>query len=192
MKDKIIFGIILIVIIILMVLSGFGIWKASSFLFEEATVSESKEKTEKIVNKPLNKIENWKHPDFFEFKNFKEFRLTDTLHIDLNGNGILEKVYFENTTCSKIIIKEEGEQIQISLGCRKQNYKEFPDTLDWVNLWWIVSDKETFEVLVKEVELIRNKIVNLERPCLYIGEEEFGGGIITYKKEELHWIHQPK
>jgi len=47
-------------------------------------------------------------------------------------------------------------------------------------------------VLVKEVELIRNKIVNLERPCLYIGEEEFGGGIITYKKEELHWIHQPK
>ena len=29
-------------------------------------------------------------------------------------------------------------------------------------------------------------------PCLNIGEEEFGGGIITYKKEELHWIHQPK
>ena len=81
-----------------MVLSGFGIWKASSFLFEEATVSESKEKTEKIVNKPLNKIENWKHPDFFEFKNFKEFRLTDTLHIDLNGNGILEKVYASETT----------------------------------------------------------------------------------------------
>ena len=104
MKDKIIFGIILIVIIFLMVLSGFGIWKASSFLFEDTTVSGSKEK---IVNKPLNKIENWKHPDLFEFKNYKEFRLTDTLHFDLNGNGILEKVYFANTTCSKIIIEEE-------------------------------------------------------------------------------------
>ena len=189
MKDKIIFGIILIVIIFLMVLSGFGIWKASSFLFEDTTVSGSKEKIEKIVNKPLKKIENWKHPDFFEFKNYKEFRLTDTLHFDLNGNGILEKVYFANTTCSKIIIEEEGQE-QISLGCGKQNYKGFPDAIDWVNLWCIVSDTETSEVLVKDGELIGNKIVNLERPSLYIGKEGAGGGIITYRKEELYWIHQ--
>ena len=189
MKDKIIFGIILIVIIFLMVLSGFGIWKASSFLFEDTTVSGSKEKIEKIVNKPLKKIENWKHPDLFEFKNYKEFRLTDTLHFDLNGNGILEKVYFANTTCSKIIIEEEGQE-QISLGCGKQNYKGFPDALDWVNLWCIVYDKETVEVLITDGELIGNKIVNIEHPSLYIGTEEAGGGVITYRREELYWIHQ--
>lgn len=189
MKDKIIFGIILIVIIIVMVLSGFGMWKASSFLFEDASVSESKEKIERIVNEPVNKIENWKHPDFFEFKNYKEFRLTDTIHIDLNGNGISEKVYFENTTCSKIIIQEKGQK-QISLGCGKQNYKGFPNALDWVNLWCIVSDTETIEVLVKDGQLIGDKIVNLERPSLYIGKEEAGGGIITYRKDVLYWIHQ--
>ena len=153
-----------------------------------ALVLESKGKTETIVNKPLNKLENWKHADFFEFKNYKEFRLIDTIHIDLNGNGISEKVYFENTTCSKIIIQEEGQE-QIYLGCGKQNHKGFPNALDWVNLWCIVADKETIEVLVKDGELIGDKIV-FRASWVIHRKEEAGGEIITYRKEALYWIHQ--
>ena len=144
-------------------------------------------KTQKIEN---NHIADWTHPDFFEFKHYKEYKLTDTINIDLNGNGILESVYFEDKGCPKLLIKEKGQEL-ISLGCGKKEYKGLPNAVGWVDLWCVVSDKKVWEVLFTEDgDIDKDTIVNLERPSIYIGKEEAGGGIITYENGKLSWIHQ--
>ncbi len=160
----------------------------------EAKVSEEPiELTEKVKTDSLKteneKVSDWTHPEFFEFKNFKEYRVTDTISIDLNGNGILERIYFDKKYCPKLIIKEEGQDL-ISIGCGVEEYDGFPNAVGWVNLWCVVSDKETFEIIVEDGELVGEKIVNLERPSIYVGKEEAGGGIITYRNGELYWVHQ--
>ncbi len=135
------------------------------------------------------KVTDWRHPEFFEFKNYKEYRITDTISIDLNGNGILERIYFDKKDCPKLIIEEKGQNL-ITIGCGKEKYNGFPNAIGWVNLWCVVSDKKTFEIIVENGELVGDKIVYLERPSLYVGKEEAGGGIITYRNGELYWVHQ--
>lgn len=156
-------------------------------------IEEQIELTEKEKIAPLKsenkKVDNWMHPASFRFKNYTEYRVTDTINIDLNGNGILERVYFNKKDCLKLIIEEKGKNL-ISIGCTKEDYNGFPNDIDWVNLWCVVSDKETYEVIVKGGELVDDKIVNLDRPSIYIGKEEAGGGIITYKNGEFYWVHQ--
>ncbi len=151
------------------------------------------ELTEIINTKSLksenNKVVDWKHPGYFEFKNYKEYQVSDTISIDLNGNGTLERIYFDRKDCSKLIIEEKGKDL-ISIGCGKEEYKGFPKAIGWVNLWCVVSDKKTIEVIVKDGELLEDKIVSLEQPSIYLGKEEAGGGIITYRNGELYWIHQ--
>ncbi|MBE7649297.1 hypothetical protein [Tenacibaculum finnmarkense] len=88
-----------------------------------------------------------------------------------------------------MIIEEKGKDL-ISIGCGKEEYKGFPNAIGWVNLWCVVSDEETFEIIVEDGELVGDKIVNLERPSVYVGKEEAGGGIITYRNGELYWVHQ--
>ncbi|MCH3882987.1 MULTISPECIES: hypothetical protein [Tenacibaculum] len=149
--------------------------------------------TEKVKTESLKsenkKVADWTHPEFFEFKNYKEYRVTDTISIDLNGNGIFERIYFDKKDCPKLII-EEKEKDLISIGCGKEEYSGFPNAIGWVNLWCVVSDKETFEIIVEDGELVGDRIVNLERPSIYFGKEEAGGGIITYRNGELYWVHQ--
>ena len=126
----------------------------------------------------------------FDFKDYQEYKMTDTIQIDLNGNGILESVYFDNNYCSKILIKEKGQKL-ISFGCGKEEYDGFPNAVGWVNLWCVVKDKKVWEVLFTEDgDIDKDTIVNLERPSIYIGKEEAGGGIISYRNGKLYWIHQ--
>jgi len=133
---------------------------------------------------------DWTHPEFFKFKNYKEYRITDTISIDLNGNGILESVYFDNKDCSKILIREKDKEL-ISIGCGKEDYMGFPNAVGWVDLWCVVSDKGVWEVLfTDDGDIDKDTIINLERPSIYIGKEEAGGGIITYRNGKLYWVHQ--
>ncbi|MCG8750566.1 hypothetical protein [Tenacibaculum finnmarkense] len=162
-------------------------------VIETNVIEEQVELTEKVKTDSLKsenkKITDWTHPEFFEFKNYKEYRVTDTISLDLNGNGILERIYFDKKDCPKLIIEEKGKDL-ISIGCGKEEYKGFPNAIGWVNLWCVVSDEETFEIIVEDGELVGDKIVNLERPSVYLGKEEAGGGIITYRNGELYWVHQ--
>lgn len=158
----------------------------------ETKVLEKEDEQVEIVktNKSENdKISDCSHPEYFEFKDYREYCVTDTINIDLNGNGILERIYFDKKDCPRLIIEEKGQDL-ISIGCGKEEYNGFPNAIGWVDLWCVVSDKETFEVLVKDGELVGDKIVNLERPSIYVGKEEAGGGIITYRNGELYWVHQ--
>jgi len=126
---------------------------------------------------------------FLLLKIVKKYCVKDTICIDLNGNGIIEKVYFNKKDCPKLIIDEKGKDL-ISIGCGKKEYKGFPNAMGWVNLWCVVSNKETIEVIVENEELIGDKNINLERPSIYVEKESAGRGIITYKNGKLYWIHQ--
>jgi hypothetical protein len=135
-------------------------------------------------------IANRTHSEFFKFADYKEYQLTDTISIDLNGNGINESIYFDHKDCPKILISESGKEL-ISIGCGREEYKGLPNAVGWVDTWCVVSDKEVWEVLFKEDgDIDKDTIINLERPSIYIGKEEAGGGIITYRNGRLYWVHQ--
>jgi len=165
----------------------------SESTIETKVVEKKIEQTQIVKTKPLkfenDKVSECSHPDFLNFKDYREYCVTDTINIDLNGNGILERIYFDKKDCPKLIIEEKGQDL-ISIGCGKEEYKGFPNAIGWVNLWCVVSDKETFEILVEDGELVGDKTVTLERPSVYVGKEEAGGGIITYRNGELYWVHQ--
>jgi len=151
-------------------------------------VIELKPTEKKIKNKPEKLNSSCSHPEHFDFKKYKEYCLTDTLKIDLNGNGILESVFFSKNK-NNILIKEKGKKL-ISLSSGGNRANGFYKNYDWVNLWCVVSDSHVSEVIVKEGELLGDKILKLERPSIYIGKETAGGGIITYRNGKLYWVHQ--
>ncbi|AXT62655.1 hypothetical protein D1816_20675 [Aquimarina sp. AD10] len=126
----------------------------------------------------------------FDFKKFESFSLKDTIYIDLNGNNIMEKVYIKESECRKLFIREEGSK-PIFFGCGNKDGLDLLSEVEWVDQWCIVFDKQVKEVLFKEDgDIDKDTLFNLERPSIYIGKKETGGGIITYKEGELYWIHQ--
>ena len=165
------------------------ITKLPKHILEKDIVKQELTVTKKISHTEIKKTLNWTHSEYFNFKNYKEYKITDTVNIDLNGNGILEKIYFDYKDCPKLFIKEKGKKT-ISIGCRKNDYEGFPNAIGWVDLWCVVYDKETFEGIIKDGEILDDKIIKLERPSLFVGKEEAGGGIITYRNGKLYWVHQ--
>jgi len=126
----------------------------------------------------------------FDFKEFEPYNLNDTIQIDLNGNGIIEKVYFTQTECKQLIIDELGSEL-ISIVCENNKYLKYPDQVDWVNQWCVVYDKKVWEVLFLENgDIGKDTIVTLDKPGIYICKKESGGGIITYRNGKLYWVHQ--
>ncbi|KQC33362.1 hypothetical protein AAU57_08580 [Nonlabens sp. YIK11] len=129
------------------------------------------------------------HPEYFQFEKYEEYCLSETIYADLNGNGILEKIYFDNNDCRRLIIEENDEDL-ISIGCNMEQTSRFPNDLGWANLWCVVYDQVTVEVLVQDGELIGERTVQLTQPSLFVGKEEAGGGIVTYRNGEYDWVHQ--
>ena len=100
------------------------------------------------------------HPEYFQFEKYEEYCLSETINADLNGNGILEKIYFENKDCRRLMIEEVGHDL-ISIGCSSAKSSRFPNDLGWVDLWCVVYDRATIEVLVQDGEIIGERIIQL-------------------------------
>ena len=65
-----------------------------------------------------------------------------------------------------------------------------PDNFDWIDFWGITDDKETFEIIVKDEEIISDTITKLANTSIFVRKEEVGGGVITFKDNKFIWIHQ--
>jgi hypothetical protein len=62
---------------------------------------------------------------------------------------------------------------------------------DWVDYWGLVEDKETIEVtLTEEGDILESITVTLKNPSIVLGNNDFGGGLITYRNGKYEWIHQ--
>ena len=175
-------------------------------LEKKSNLKESKFDTiENVANKTLNPVITEKitnHTDqpikeeitylseYPEMTDFKTYNLNDTIRIDLNGNGELEKVYFAQNKCKYIFIEQKkGDTLKI--GCHQTKPLRYPELVDWIDEWGVISDKKTWEVLFKENgDLDKDTIIELERPSIYVQKQDVGGGIITFKKGKLYWIHQ--
>lgn len=125
----------------------------------------------------------------YQFKNYELIELTDTINEDLNGDGLTEKAIYKTENGKSGIIIIDGKtkkELKIGFGSLFAHL----DNFDWVDYWGIVRDTTTFEIIIENGEIIGDKPVRLENPSIVIGEEEYGGGLITYLKGKYQWIHQ--
>ncbi|GAA4081867.1 hypothetical protein GCM10022390_020 [Flavobacterium anseonense] len=71
-----------------------------------------------------------------------------------------------------------------------ESFDEITNNFNWADYWGVTNDKQTFEILVNESEVIGDTIVKLENKSIFIRKEEVGGGVITFKNGKYIWIHQ--
>lgn len=133
------------------------------------------------LNSDIQKLEGFEKATLFE--------LTDTITADFNGDGFLDNAIYkkENGTSGIIIIHgNTKERVKIGFGKQFSHLTEF----DW-DYWGLVEDKETIEVtLTEEGDILESITVTLKNPSIALGNNDFGGGLITYRNGKYEWIHQ--
>lgn len=125
-----------------------------------------------------------------ELKNLKEHSIADTIKIDLNGDRILDKAYFKTIKNKKTITVVDGitkEEMEIGLD---KSFGEMGNDFSWVEFWGITEDKETYENIILNGEITGGRKIKLIHQSIYVGKNEDGGGIITFKDGKFIWIHQ--
>jgi hypothetical protein len=150
------------------------------------------------IKKPIEKKKNLKEivnlkndslKKILGFEKATSFKLKDTISIDLNGDNFKDKVYFvknEKTSGIVIIHGKTNEEIKIGFGKQFAHLKDF----NWVDYWGIIEDKETKEtIFLENGDVLGEKNVKLQNPSIFIGNEELGGGLITFLNGKYLWIH---
>ena len=74
--------------------------------------------------------------------------------------------------------------------CNIQWQNNLPETVDWVNLWYQVTEQEVFETTFNDNEVLGERKVKLDNYGFYIGKAEAGGGVIGYVDGQLVYLHQ--
>ena len=83
-----------------------------------------------------------------------------------------------------------GGADDIRIGCNIQWQNDLPETVDWVNLWYRVTEQEVFETTFDDDEILGERKVKLDNFGFYIGKAEAGGGVIGYVDGQLVYLHQ--
>lgn len=125
-----------------------------------------------------------------ELKTFKEYNIRDTIRTDLNGDSILDLAYFKTISTKKAITVMDGRtKKEIRVGLDK-SFKEIGDNFNWVDLWGTTNDKEIYENIILDGEIIGGSKVKLINASIFVSKADTGGGIITFKHGKFVWIHQ--
>ena len=159
------------------------------------TVSDTPRTLNRTNFQHISEEDNRVHEDYqrqplIDFKKASLYKITDTIKADFNGDGVVDQVYFEkNSVTSGVIIRhgETNEEIRIGFGKQFDYLTDF----NWVDYWGLVEDKETFEVIFAEDgDILESREITLQNPSIFVGKDEVGGGLITFKNGEYIWIHQ--
>jgi hypothetical protein len=125
-----------------------------------------------------------------EFKIFRIARLKDTIKADLNGDKIVDFAYITNTDDRKEIFVLDGKtKTKTKIGSDSLSVN-MPDNFYWIDFWGITEDKQTFEIIVKDDEIVGDTIIRLVNKSIFVRKEEVGGGLITFKDNKFIWVHQ--
>jgi len=116
-------------------------------------------------------------------------KFNDTLELDMNGNGTSEFIFWDLGYCTSLVTREAGGD-DIRIGCNIQWQKNLPETVDWVNLWYRVTEQEVFETTFDDNEILGERKVKLDNYGFYIGKAEAAGGVIGYVDGQLVHLHQ--
>jgi len=131
-----------------------------------------------------NNRQQWWYDDCAEC-----LKLSDTLELDMNGNGTSEFIFWDLGYCTSLVIREAGAD-DIRIGCNIQWQNNLPETVDWVNIWYRVTEQEVFETTFDDNEILGERKVKLNNYGFYIGKAEAGGGVIGYVDGQLVYLHQ--
>lgn len=147
---------------------------------KDSIVEESNYNSEEYRRESLN----------LRFKKATLFNITDTISADFNGDGTIDKAFYvkENETSGIIIMHGKiNKEVRIGFGKQFAHMTEF----DWVDYWGLVMDKETSEItFTEDGDILGSEAVKLQNPSIAIGEDELGGGLITFMNGKYVWIHQ--
>lgn len=137
-----------------------------------------------------NQTKAYKEQSLSEFEKSTTYRLTDTIRADFNGDGFLDKVIYkkENETSGIIFIHGKTKsQIKIGFGKMFAHMTDF----NWVDYWGLFKGTETDEVTFNDDgDILGSKKVKLQNVSIFLGKDEAGGGLITFKNGDYVWIHQ--
>ena len=126
----------------------------------------------------------------FNFQKATLYKLTDTIIADFNGDGIMDKAFHkkENEISGIIIIHgQTNEEFRIGFGKPFAHMTEF----NWIDYWALIEDKETNEITFSEDgSVLGTQKINLQNPSIFLGQNETGGGLITFMNGKYVWIHQ--
>jgi hypothetical protein len=121
-----------------------------------------------------------------EFKTFRIYQLADTINSDLNGDNILDLAFFSN---QKIYIIDGQTKKRLQVGLDK-SFGDMRNDFSWVDFWGTTEDRETYEIVIKDSEIIGDKTTKLDNNSIFVRKDEVGGGVITYKDGKFIWVHQ--
>lgn len=168
-------------IVLLLILATTISCKESSQKSQEKTAVQ---KVQKTAEKPVQTKESNQedYPSLKEyFKDYKVYSLKDSIRIDLNGDQIRDKAYFNS---DKNIIIEDGKS-----GKETKIKNASDDDFGWVEYWAVTNDKKTFEITIVNGDIGDEIETTLEYPSIIVRKEGIGG-VITFKNGEYYWIHQ--
>ncbi|PHN02160.1 hypothetical protein [Flavilitoribacter nigricans] len=126
-----------------------------------------------------------------EFKEVTVFKLTDTLIADFNGDGNSDRAILKKIGETSGLLIQHGEtmeEIRIGFGQSFAIWTDF--NLNWIDLWALVNDSGTYEIVIENNEITGTRKIELENPSIAVRKEEEGGGLITFKDGKYQWIHQ--
>ena len=153
--------------------NGDSIFETNVFL--EGTQYE--EQAQESVFKPTVESENL------------ELHLSDTAHVDLNGNGVDEMVFLDFGECTSLVIREEGAE-DIWIGCGAEWGHEIPNDIGWVDEWSLEAPGLKWESFLDAEDMLDERQVSIPFWGVYIGKQEASGGILCYIDGELVYLHQ--
>lgn len=116
------------------------------------------------------------------------YALTDTIGADFNGDGAIDRAFFEITSGKRNLYILEGRtNRKVQVG---KNQSESDHDFEWVSFWGITHDTITYEIIVTDGEISGDREVGLLYPSIVTRKDEVGGGIITYQNGNYIWVHQ--
>ena len=118
-----------------------------------------------------------------------ELRLSDTAHVDLNGNGVDEMVFLDFGECTSLVIREEGAE-DIRIGCGAEWGHGIPNDIGWVDEWSLEAPGLKWESFLDAEDMLDERQVSIPFWGVYIGKQEASGGILCYIDGELVYLHQ--
>jgi hypothetical protein len=159
----------------------------SDTISKDNIISDKQKSNEEKPNE-----EDFREQSLSGFEKAKLYKLTDTIKADFNGDGISDKVFYkkDNGTSGIIIIHgKTNEEVKIGFGKKFSTWSDYD--CNWIDYWGLVEDRETIETsFTEEGDVIGTKNVKLQNPSIVLGENEIGGGLITFINGKYVWIHQ--
>ncbi len=124
-----------------------------------------------------------------EFEDFKTYKLTDSLRADFNGDKISDVAYITQNIKKQIFIIDGHNKIKTEIGFDK-SFGDMKGNFNWVDFWGITNDHLTYEIKVKDGEVVGESKTILQNPSIFVRKDEVGGGVITFKNGKYIWVHQ--